>query len=70
MNKSALNYLFRTLGQYEKALKDFSKAIELKPDFSKANNRGIAYKKLGQNERTLEDFNKAIELEWTCRGLL
>jgi Flp pilus assembly protein TadD len=43
--------------QYEKAIQDFSKAIELDPNYGKAYmNRGIAYLKSGNNEMAAKDF--------------
>ena len=48
---------------YNGAIKLFSEAIELKPDWSwPYNNRGIAYYYLKQYERALRDFNKALEI--------
>jgi Flp pilus assembly protein TadD len=49
------------LEQYERAIRDYSKAIELDPDYVNAhNNRGFAYQALG---KTVEaDFKKYEEL--------
>ncbi|MCU4139364.1 MAG: hypothetical protein MW690_001296 [Methanophagales archaeon] len=59
------------LNEYEQAIEDFSKAIELNPNYAGAYyNRGIAYAKLNQHERAIEDYNKAIELNpASCGGL-
>ena len=49
--------------EYEKAIEDYTKAIELKPDLAIAyNNRGNAYKGKGEFDVAIQDFNKAIEL--------
>ncbi|NEP77659.1 MAG: tetratricopeptide repeat protein [Okeania sp. SIO3B3] len=54
---------FEDLGDYEAALLDFSKAIELKPDgASYYSDRGRAYSDRGNYEAALADYNKAIEL--------
>jgi tetratricopeptide (TPR) repeat protein len=46
------------------AIKDFNKAIELNPDFSKAyNNRGNVFVNEKRNTEAISDFNKAIELK-------
>lgn len=47
------------------ALKDYDKAISIKPDYFKAyNNRGIIYaSELGLNNEALKDFDKAIEIK-------
>jgi tetratricopeptide (TPR) repeat protein len=50
------------LKQYEKAIEDFSKAIDLNPKYADAyNNRGNAYREIKQHEKAIEDYNKAIE---------
>jgi len=61
-NKRGLAYYH--LGNYQKAIEDYSKAIRLKPDFSLAYfNRGCIYvKDPGQYNKAIEDFNKAIRL--------
>jgi tetratricopeptide (TPR) repeat protein len=53
----------RALGDYEEALADFNRAIELDPYFAGAyDNRGITYYLMGENDLSLADFNRAIEL--------
>ena len=50
-------------GQYEQAISDFNKAIEINPRYVKAyNNRGIIYRLKGQYEQAISDFYKAIEI--------
>ena len=50
-------------GQHEKAIADFTKAIEIDPRYAKAYyNRGFAYFLKGQYEQAISDFTKAIEL--------
>jgi tetratricopeptide (TPR) repeat protein len=49
---------------YEEAINNFTKAIELDPkDASVYNNRGNAYANLNKYEEALNDYNKAIELD-------
>ncbi len=49
------------VGEYEKAIEYFDKAIELNPNYPTAfYSRGIAYMNLGQYERAIEEFNEAI----------
>ena len=49
--------------EYEKAIADYNKAIELNPNYVYAyGNRGISYKNLGKYELAIADYNKAIEL--------
>ena len=51
-------------GQYSEAIEDFTKAIELKPDYAEAFSlRGLAYDRQGEHEHAIEDFTKAIELK-------
>jgi tetratricopeptide (TPR) repeat protein len=50
-------------GQYDQAISDFNRAIELNPNDNKAyNNRGIVYRLKGQYDQAVSDFNKAIDL--------
>ena len=50
--------------EYDRALEDYSKAIELKPDDADAYyNRGVAYARKSEYDRALEDCSKAIELK-------
>jgi tetratricopeptide (TPR) repeat protein len=51
------------LGQFEEAIKLFSKSIELQPeDYFSWYNRGIAKNRLGLYEESLSDFNQTIKL--------
>ena len=51
-------------GNYEQAISEFDKAIELDPDYAEAySNRGIAYGSQGDFDSAMTDFNKAIELD-------
>lgn len=50
-------------GKRKEAISDYSKAIELNPEFVEAyNNRGNSYSDLEQYDKALADYNKAIEL--------
>lgn len=50
--------------QYEKALSDFNRAIELDPNYDQTYyNRGVVKAHLGDKEGAMKDFNKAIELK-------
>jgi serine/threonine protein kinase/tetratricopeptide (TPR) repeat protein len=59
-------------GQLGKAIADYSKAIELKPNdhgnLAAWNNRGIAYYRLGQLDKAVVDYSKAIDLKADCVG--
>ena len=56
------NKLYR-IGEYDTAIADFTKAIELNPDDHEAyNNRGSVYAKLEKYDTAIADFTKAIEL--------
>ena len=48
---------------YQKAIKHFTKAIELRPDYAEIyNNRGVAYERKGEIDRAIVDYNTVIEL--------
>jgi tetratricopeptide (TPR) repeat protein len=50
--------------EYEKAVQDFTKAIELNPEMKEAhNNLGYCYRKLGKLTESLAAYDKAIALD-------
>jgi tetratricopeptide (TPR) repeat protein len=52
------------MGQYEAALADFSRALELDPnDAWDWAHRGETYRQMGQYEAALADFSRALELD-------
>jgi tetratricopeptide (TPR) repeat protein len=56
-----LKYL--KLGDNNKSILDFNKAIEIDNQYADAyGNRGLAYQALGKDKQAIADFNKAIEL--------
>ena len=49
--------------QYDRAIADYTVAIELRPDYAEAyNDRGFAYYLKGDFERAIADYTRAIEL--------
>ena len=51
-------------GQYDNAISDFTKAIEM--DSRNANAyyyRGVAYQRKSENDRAISDFSRAIEID-------
>ncbi|MGB7520585.1 MAG: tetratricopeptide repeat-containing serine protease family protein [Spirulinaceae cyanobacterium] len=56
-------YRQEVLGNYDEAISDFTRAIEIAPNYANAyNNRGATQGKLGNHEEAIADFNRAIEL--------
>ncbi|WP_228060151.1 tetratricopeptide repeat protein [Plectonema radiosum] len=54
----------RNMGNYEDALKDFDRAIEIDPNNKRAiAHRGITYRFMKRNEDALQDFDRAIEID-------
>ena len=61
LNNRGLDY--RDEGDYDRAIEDFNKALELKPDYAEPyTNRGNAYSCKEDYDRAIEDYDKAIEL--------
>ena len=54
---------YRDLKQYERAIRDYDRAIDLDPADVDYNNRGNAYGDLKQYERAIRDYDRAIELD-------
>lgn len=54
---------YRSQGEYEQAIADYTKAIELDPAYAAAYyNRGLAYDGQGDTEKALADYRKALDL--------
>jgi len=68
---------YKMKGEYNKAIADYTFAIEIRTDFAHAyRNRGLAYWKMRQLNNALDDLNEAlrlfpeivpegIEIQWT-----
>jgi len=55
--------IYRWQGQYELAVADYKKALEVKPDFYIAwNNLGLTYMGMKEYEQAIGSLNKALEL--------
>src|SRR3990167_1447222 len=55
--------VYRVDGEYDKAIKAFTSAIALNPNYATAYEvRGLAYREKGQYDRAIEDYNKAIQI--------
>lgn len=57
------------LGDYDKAIKDYSEAINGDPKFAEAfNNRGVAYNDTGEYQEAIADFTSGLALDkWEGR---
>ncbi len=57
-------YTYADQEQWDEAIVQYTKAIELDPELARAyNNRGWAYGEKGQSDLAIADYNKAIELD-------
>src|SRR6266705_3428708 len=55
---------YTSQGQYDLAIEDYDKSINLDPNFVKPlNNRGVAHKRKGELDLALKDFDAAINLD-------
>ena len=55
--------LYSILGQYEDALQDFEKAIQLDPDSGPYIYRGITYSELGEYQKAINDYTRLIQID-------
>lgn len=69
--------VYQEMGDHQKAIADFNRAIELDPGYAfPYNNRGYSYQKMNDREKAQRDYDKAIELNpkianpYNNRGLL
>ncbi|MCK5706856.1 MAG: tetratricopeptide repeat protein [Candidatus Aureabacteria bacterium] len=55
---------YKANGNFDAAILDLEKAIEINPKFAEAyNNRGIAYYNKGNTDEAISSFNKSIEID-------
>jgi len=55
---------YTSQGQYDLAIQDYDKSINLDPTYAKPlNNRGVAYRRKGELELAIKDFDAAIKLD-------
>lgn len=51
-------------GEFDRAMADYAKAIELNPNFAKAHyGRGLAYEKTGDRVKAIGDYRKVLEID-------
>jgi tetratricopeptide (TPR) repeat protein len=57
-------FVYGNLGQYDKAIADFSRVIEIDPGSKEAYyNRGITYGMIGQVDKSIADYSRLIEID-------
>jgi len=55
---------YANLGEYQQAIKDYNKTIELNPkDGNTYYNRSCAYSLIGNSDRSIQDLSEAIKLD-------
>jgi hypothetical protein len=55
---------YDALGQRQNAVNDYTKAIQLDPNYAAAyKNRGVSYANLSQRQNAIDDYTKAIQLD-------
>jgi tetratricopeptide (TPR) repeat protein len=53
----------KPIGEYDKAIADYTKAIKMAPEFWLAYyRRGLAYESKGEYEKAASDYGKVIEM--------
>jgi len=59
-----LGSVYAAIGEFDKAISDFNRAIEIDPTQAEAFfRRGMACQKKGDRKRAISDFKKALEIE-------
>ncbi|MBU0694497.1 MAG: tetratricopeptide repeat protein [Candidatus Omnitrophica bacterium] len=57
-------FLYATIEDYNNALCDFTRVVELAPNMPDTyNNRGIIYRSMGLHDKAISDYTQAIELK-------
>lgn len=57
------SFFFLCRGDFENAIVDYTKSLELNPSNAAAyNNRGFAYRKLGRYDEAIADYTVSLEL--------
>jgi tetratricopeptide (TPR) repeat protein len=57
-------FAYTSLGQMDKAIDDYTRAIEINPEFTDSYyNRGLAYGTIGQFDKAIADYSKAMEID-------
>lgn len=54
--------LWRDFGEYEKAIADFTRAIENRPDAVSYMSRGNTWVDLGEDEKAIQDYTESLNL--------
>ncbi len=60
---SMRGYAYLSLSQYENALNDFNKAVELDPSASVYKDRGYYHSAMGETELAIQDFSMSIMID-------
>ncbi len=59
-NRRAIAY--RLLGNYESAIRDLTRAIEIDPDASWYGNRGYTWLEMGQFQKAIDDYDQSLRI--------
>ncbi|CAK66299.1 unnamed protein product (macronuclear) [Paramecium tetraurelia] len=60
----SIGFVLDILGQHEKAIVEYTKAIEIDPKFILAyNNRGLAYDKMSNYHKAIEEYTKVFTID-------
>ena len=63
LDYNKLGIAYAKKGQYDRAISNFSKALEMNPrDIRAYRNRGHAYAEKGQYDQAISDYTKALEM--------
>jgi tetratricopeptide (TPR) repeat protein len=64
LNEFIANRFYKKKGYYDKAIEDYNKIIELKPDFADAYvSRGNTYYNKSKYDLAIADYQKAVKID-------
>jgi len=59
-----LGITYKELGEHQKAISSYEKAIQIEPNYAQAhNNLGVVFNQLGEHQKAISCYEKAIQID-------